>query len=138
MAEKNNDWIHETLDRAVRDISNLGVFPNEMIEAKSLWSIPGRIMVGQMRQLDEPTMFIWFIGGNIPTDHIGGAAAKTAREALRHFSMKWQLDAARYADPETRKTHGLDPNLDWDQMTAKLVAKAEELYAMGEDERLWQ
>ena len=52
--------------------------------------------------------------------------------------MKWQLDAQRYADPATRKAHGLDESKDWSAMTRKLVTKAEQLYAMAETDRLWR
>ena len=51
--------------------------------------------------------------------------------------MKWQLDAERYADPETRRAHGLSESHDWKRMVGKLVARAEELYVMAEDDRLW-
>jgi len=132
------DWIRTTLDKAVRDISDLGIIPDELIEARAVWSVPGKVMIGQVRQANEPAIFVWFISGDLPTDHIGPTAASTAREALRNFSLKWQLDAARYADPATRKAHGLDESRDWNLMTKKLVAKAEELYAMAEDDRLWR
>ncbi len=135
--ESADEWTRSTLDKAVRDISDLGVIPDEILEARSLWSIPGRVMIGQARQADEPTLFVWFISGDLPTDYIGPSAATTPREALRNFSMKWQLDAERYLDPATRKAHGLDESKDWKSMTDKLIAKAEELYAMSEDDRLW-
>lgn len=132
-----DDWQRKTLDKAVGDIGDLGVIPDEMIEARTLWSVPGKVMIGQARQAHEPTLFVWFISGELPTDAIGSAAATTPREALRHFALKWQMDAERYRDPATRKAHGLDESKDWNAMTAKLVAKAEELYAMAEDDRLW-
>lgn len=132
-----DEWARDTLDRAVRDITSLDIIPDRMIEARPMWAVPGKVMIGQARQAHEPTQFVWFICGDLPTDTIGPAAATTPREALRHFSMKWQLDAERYRDPATRKAHGLDESKDWNAMTAKLVAKAEELYVMAETEKLW-
>ena len=136
-SDSHDDWLRETLDKAVSDISKLGVIPDEMLEARPLWSIPGQVMIGQARQAHEPSLFVWFISGNLPTDTIGPSAAATPRDALRNFSLKWQLDAEQYRDPATRKAHGLDESHDWDAMTAKLIAKAEELYAMASDDRLW-
>ena len=133
-----SSWIRSTLDKAVRDISDLGVIPDELIEARHVWSLPGKVMIGQVRQANEPAIFVWFISGDLPTDHIGPSAAATAREAMRNFSIKWQLDAERYKDPATRKAHGLDESRDWGLMTKKLVTKAEELYAMAEDDKLWR
>jgi hypothetical protein len=138
--EKTNahdDWARNTLDKAVSDISALGIIPDEILEARALWSVPGKVMIGQARQAHEPSMFVWFISGDLPTDTIGPAAAATPREALRNFSLKWQLDAEQYRDPATRKAHGLDESHDWNAMTARLIKKAEELYAMADDDRLW-
>ena len=132
-----DDWQRKTLDKAVRNIADLGVLPDEIVEARALWSIPGKVMIGQARQAHEPTLFVWFISGELPTDTIGPSAAATPREAMRHFSLKWQMDAERYRDPAARKAHGLDESRDWNAMTARLVAKAEELYAMAEDDGLW-
>lgn len=133
-----DDWTRSTLDRAVSDISDLGVIPDEILEARALWSVPGKVMIGQARQASEPSVYVWFISGDLPTDYIGPTAATNPREALKTFSMKWQMDAERYRDPATRRAHGLDESKDWGAMTSKLIAKAEELYAMSEDDRLWR
>jgi len=132
-----SDWIREILDKAVREIAELGVMADELVEARPVWSVPNKIMIGQVRVANEPTTFIWIICGDLPTDHISSTVASTAREALRHFSLKWQLDASRYDDPATRKAFGLDETQDWSRFTKQLIAKAEELYAMAEDEGLW-
>ena len=137
MSENNSDWISDTLDKAVQDTAKLGVIPDELIEARAIWSVENKVLIGQVRQAGDSAGFLWFICGDLPTDHIGGPSASTPREALRHFSLKWQLDAQKYADPEVRKAHGLDPAQNWERMTASLVAKAEELYSMAEDEKLW-
>lgn len=133
-----SDWIRQTLDKAVRDISDLGVIPDELVEARPVWTVNGEVMIGQARKANDPSLVFWFISGNLPTDYISLTAASTARDALRHFSMKWQLDAERYADPATRKAHGLDESKDWSLLTKKLITKAEQLYAMAETDRLWR
>lgn len=142
MSKQNHDaaaeWTRTALDKALADLTDLGVIQDVLVESRVAWSIPGKVMIGQARHAAEPGVSVWFISGDLPTDYIGGSAATTPREALRYFSMKWQIDAERYNDPETRKAHGLDEGRDWSSMTAKLVAKAEELYAMSADDRLWQ
>lgn len=132
------DWTRTVLDKTLADLADLGVMRDELVETRVGWSIPGKLMIGQARHMAEPAVFVWFISGDLPTDTIAGSAATTPREALRYFSMKWQVDAERYRDPDTRKAHGLDESKDWAAMTAKLIAKAEELYAMSADDRLWQ
>lgn len=131
-------WMREILDKAVLDIEALGIFADEVVEARPVWSVPDKVMIGQLRVANEPGSFRWIICGDLPTDHISSTVAANAREALRHFSLKWQLDAARYEDPAMRKQHGLDESKDWNHLTRQLVAKAEELYAMAEDDALWQ
>lgn len=133
-----SEWTREILDKAVQDIERLGIFPDELVEARAVWSLPEKVMIGQVRVANEPASFRWFICGDLPTDHISSSAASNAREALRHFSLKWQLDAERYGDPATRRAHSLDETKDWERMTKQLIAKAEELYEMTEDDRLWQ
>ena len=131
-------WAREILDKAVGDLEALGIFADELVEARPVWSLPDKVMIGQIRVASEPGSFRWIICGDLPTDHISSSAAANAREAMRHFSLKWQLDAARYEDPATRKQHGLDESKDWAGMTRQLVAKAEELYAIAENDGLWR
>jgi hypothetical protein len=54
---------------------------------------------------------------------VGSAVATPPRDAARHFSLKWQLDAARNIEPALAET---------------LIAKAEALYELVEDESLWE
>jgi hypothetical protein len=136
--EAASGWIRDTLDKAVHEITTLGVITDELVEARPVWSVPYKVMIGQVRVANEPGSFRWIICGDLPTDHISSTVAGNAREALRHFSLKWQLDASRYEDPATRKAFGLDENVNWSLHTERLIAKAEELYAMAENESLWQ
>ncbi|MCH7820789.1 MAG: DUF4826 family protein [Proteobacteria bacterium] len=131
-------WIRETLDKAVQEITSLGVIDDKLVEARPVWSVPYKVMIGQVRVANDQSTFRWIISGDLPTDHISSTVAATPREAVRYFSIKWQRDATRYNDPAARKAHGLDETLDWNQLTEKLVAKAEELYDMAGDDRLWR
>jgi len=117
------EWLRETLDAAVEVSTTLGVIEDALFEARPVWSLPQKVMIGQIRAANERTSFTWVICGDYPTDHIGSAAATTARDAARHFSLKWQLDAARHTDPS---------------FAAKLTDWAEELYEIVEDDSLWQ
>lgn len=118
-----SEWTRETFDRGVREIIDLGVLDAAVVEARPSWALPGSIVIGQIREANEPTVFTWVICGDLPTAHLGSAAATTPRDVARHFSLKWQLDAAQNADPAVAKT---------------LVAKAEALYDLVDDESLWQ
>ena len=41
---------------------------------------------------------LWCIAGDFPTDLASSKVAENAREALRYFSMSWQLQAAKLED----------------------------------------
>jgi hypothetical protein len=131
-------WAREQLDRAISETIERGVFIDEVIEAKPVWVLHEKVTIGQAREASRPDSFVWIICGDLPTDHIGSSAAETPRDALRYFSLKWQMDADRYNDPAVRKAHGWREDQDLSLLTNQLVAKAEELYDIAEEESLWQ
>lgn len=130
-------WAREELDRAVQEITDQGVIDSPLVESRLAWSKPFEVVIGQLRDQGDETEFLWIVGGTVPVDCAHSRTAATPREAVRHFSMKWQLDAARYQEPATRERLALDPSRDWQALGAALVAKAEFLYAIFDDERLW-
>ena len=116
-------WIRQQLDDAVEQVLSRGVINDKLAEARPVWSIPDKVMIGQIRVPSEPGSFIWIICGDFPVDCIGASVAATARDAARHFSLKWQLDAAQQNEPS---------------LATILIRKAEELYEFAEEDRLWE
>lgn len=131
-------WIRENFDRGVREITERGVLEGDMVEARVAWALPKIAVIGQVRETYDSDSFLWLICGGVPTDHIGSGAAETPRDALRHFSLKWQKDAAQYADPEVRARQGLREDVDWEPLAAKLAKTAEGLYEIVDDDQFWQ
>jgi hypothetical protein len=130
-------WAREKLRKAVDETIQRGVFVDQVVEAKPIWVLHEKVAVGQARESSQPDTFVWIICGDFPTDHIGSAAAATPRDALRHFALKWQMDAERYEIPAVRKTHGWPEDTDLSDLTDQLIAKADELYAIAEEDSLW-
>ena len=130
-------WAREQLRRAVDETTQRGVFVDQVVEAKPIWVLHEKIAIGQARESSRPDSFVWLICGDLPTDYVGSQAAANPRDALRHFSLKWQMDAERYQDPAVRKAHGLSEDKDVSHLTDQLVAKAEELYAIAEEDSHW-
>jgi len=114
-------WLRLQLDAAVQELMNNGVVENLLVEAKPAWVFPLQILIGKIRAQGDSRQFRWFICGEVPTDHLDSTGASTPREAARYFAMKWQLDAAR-------RQEGFDK---------QLADKAEALYALVDDTRLW-
>jgi len=131
-------WIRESFDRGVREITERGVLEGDMVEARVSWALPKIVVIGQVRETYDSESFLWVICGDLPTDHVGSTAATTPREALRHFSLKWQKDAAQYANPELREKHSLRTDVEWDALAAKLARTAEGLYEIVDDDQFWQ
>jgi hypothetical protein len=130
-------WAKEELDKAVREITDQGAIESLLVEARPAWAKPFDIVIGQLRDQGAETEFLWIIGGTMPIDYIHSAVAATPRDAARHFSMKWQLEAARYGNPADRLRLGLNPTVDWEARGKALVTKAEYLHTIVVDDQLW-
>lgn len=113
-------WAKEQVDRAVADLMQSGEVHGSMIEGRVSWAMPGRFVIGQVRDKDNLGGFIWVIAGDFKTDRVGSSVAATPREAARHFALKWQLDA------------------DKAEADDGLVQCAEELYAVTEHDAAWE
>ena len=137
-SEEVATWIKETLDKAVEEIMQRGIFDSVLVEARPVWTLPYQVVIGQVRPEKEKAMFVWVISGVVPVDCIDASVASTPRDAARHFALKWQLDAARYRDPSVQKTLGPAQEQSWDQLGESLAERAETLYEMVENESLWQ
>ncbi len=123
MDESTKVWMRNLVDLAVRGTGEMNVYDEAMLEARPEWALPQRLLVGKVRPQMDPHAFHWFICGEVPLDYLPGNVATSPREALRHFAMKWQLDAERSTDEE---------------LSHALVENAEAIYALADDERAWQ
>jgi len=123
MDDETKSWMREMTDLAVRGTGEVGMYDEAIVESRPEWALPNRLLLGKVRTQSNARAFHWFICGEIPLDYLPGDVATTPREALRHFSMKWQLDAER-SDDDTR--------------SQELVENAEAVYDLADDERFWQ
>jgi len=70
----------------------------------------------------------WVIGGDLPIDHACADVAFNTREAVHHFSLKWQLQAE----------HLMEANMTKQTKLAQLLSsKSKTLFQMFNDESLW-
>jgi len=70
----------------------------------------------------------WILCGDLPSDYSPIAVAKNAREAIKYFSLKWQMQAEnllKIGDTEQNKYAQL------------LIGRADGLYKLQSDESLW-
>ncbi len=135
--EQLKAWTKKQLDTAVRELMNLGVIDSLIIEAKPAWVLPFQILIGKIRARGQSKNFGWFICGEVPTDFLKSTLAATPRDAARHFAMKWQLKAARHRRMASQEPGGTEPESGQEDPGDQLVFKAEALYSLVDDARLW-
>jgi len=136
--EQLKAWTKKQIDAAVRKLTGPGAIDSIIIEAKPAWVLPFQILIGKIRAHGQLTDFDWFICGEVPTDTLESTVAPTPREAARHFAMKWQLEAARHQDLTGQESRGTEPESGGEDPGEQLAFKAEALYSLVDDARLWQ
>lgn len=123
MDKKTKKWLRSLIDLAVRGADEMNLYDEAVVEARAEWALPSRLLVGKIRPQMDLRAFHWFICGEVPLDYLPGNVAAAPREALRHFAMKWQLDAERADDAESADV---------------LIENAEAIYALADDKRVWE
>jgi hypothetical protein len=141
MPQKNMDtdeamaWAKTALEGAIQEVSDHGLIDSPLLESRLAWAMPFDFVIGQLRDQGNRIEFLWVIGGSVPVDTVHSGVAPTARDAARYFSMKWQLDATRLENPTSRESSGTDHSRVSEAKA--LVAMAEYLYAIVDDDRYW-
>jgi hypothetical protein len=132
------EWIKEQLHEAVRELGDKGIVESIIVEAKPAWVFPFQILLGKIREKDQSGGFAWFIcGEEIPTDYMHSSKASSPREAVRHFSLKWQLKATRKNEAHLKSAGKWMPGTQLDHGNNQLVEQAEALYELVNEDSLW-
>lgn len=124
--EQKQAWIREQYQKATKYLADKGVVTASVAPQNSRYLVPV-VAVWKLKTLDNQA--VWVISGDLPCDHIASSAADSVREALRNFSMKWQLQAQNIEQNATD-----DTQLNFAKL---LVSRAEGLYQLFENESLW-
>ncbi len=79
----------------------------------------------------------WVITGDVPHDHIPSGNAKDARDAIRNFSLRWQLQAENILNG--LENNRIQPDIIETQkkFAALLISRAHSLYDIFEKDELW-
>ncbi len=120
-------WQRECFQNAQKHLAEKGIIPHTVVEKDSRYLAP-LCAVWKLKAQDGKTY--WVITGRLPTDHVEVTAASNAREALRYFSLQWQLKADQIVNAGIRDKTQLDfANL--------LIRRAHGLYEVYEKDELW-
>ncbi|WP_040551529.1 DUF4826 family protein [Rheinheimera nanhaiensis] len=122
------EWVRAQFQKANEHLASKGIIPDNVAVNDSRY-LPPYLAVWKLNTKDKQTF--WVISGDLPTDHLPLSAAKDAREAVRAFSLNWQLKAQQIIAAATMdKTQQDFANL--------LIGRAQGLYEMFEKDELWR
>ena len=127
--EQRQQWVREQFQNANKYLAERGLISDQILTKESRYLAPD-IAVWKFKLQNGKR--VWVINGRVTTDHVGAEAANTARDAMRYFSLQWQLKA------ENIRALGDAADATQRQMAELLVRNAEGLYVIADDEAFWR
>jgi hypothetical protein len=124
--EQQQAWTREQYLKATKYLGEKGLVTKSVADTQSRYLVP-ILAVWKINLLDKSV--VWVISGDLPTDHIVLEKNEPARDVIRHFSFKWQIQAEGLLQSKNQEQK------EYGQL---LVNKAEVLYQLYENEELWQ
>lgn len=124
--EQKQAWIREQYLKATKYLADKGLVTESVSDTESRYLVP-IMAVWKINLLDKTA--VWVISGDLPTDHIALNSGEPARDVVRHFSLKWQLQAENLLRLEDKAQH---------QFAQLLIGRADGLYKIYEKAELWQ
>lgn len=118
-------WVREQYLAATKFLADKGLVTQSVNDKDSRYLVP-LMSVWKINLADKTS--VWVITGDLPTDFAALSVAETARDSLRHFAMKWQVQAEnllRAKEPEQQ------------EFAKYLVSRAEGLYQLFDKDALW-
>jgi len=120
--------VREQFQKANKHLAENGVLFESVVTNESRYLVP-YLAVWKIK--DTNNAMYWVMSGDLPTDYIAESTAATARDAIKHFAMAWQLKAANL-----RASEGADAtSLEYAEL---LESRAEGLHAIQNQDELWQ
>ncbi len=124
--EEQQKWVREQYQVATKYLAEKGLVTNTVQVEESRYLIP-ILAVWKLTLIDGKKC--WVLCGDLPTDHSSIDVAHDAREALRHFALKWQMQAENLLQAGDEKQN---------EFAKLLIARAEGLYDIVENDSVWQ
>ncbi|MGL5392004.1 MAG: DUF4826 family protein [Shewanella sp.] len=130
MEALRQEWVRTQFQKANRFLAEKGVIPSKVLADESRYLVP-YLAIWKMEAKRPSSKTYWVMSGDLPSDFVDVKVAKTARDALRHFSMMWQMQA------ENLIRSGAVRDATQAKFAQLLVSRAESLYRMHNDDKLW-
>ncbi len=123
---EQQQWIREQYQAATKYLAQKGLISKSVVVEESRYLIP--LFAVWKITLTDGNKY-WVLSGDLPSDHSGVDVAPNARDAIRHFSFKWQMQAENLLKADDKEQN---------EFAQLLIGRAEGLYKLYEDETLWQ
>jgi hypothetical protein len=123
--QEKQEWLREKYQVATKFLADKGLVTVSVSDADSRYIIP-IMSVWKLNLIDKSS--VWVIAGDLPTDYVEGNVAKDAREAVRHFSYKWQMQADQLLQAQSNEQH---------EFANILINRAENLYNIFTKDEIW-
>lgn len=124
--EQQQQWIKNQYQVATKYLAEKGVVTQSVQVEESRYLVP-ILALWKLTSIDGNKF--WVLCGDLPSDHSSVDVAPNAREAIRHFSLKWQMQAENLLQAK---------NEEQNEFAHLLIGRADGLYKLFNDESLWQ
>lgn len=124
-------WIQQQFQKANRHLAEKGIVPTKVLADESRYLFP-YIALWKIEVAKPTKKVFWVLSGDLPCDFVDCSVAKNARDVLKHFSLHWQLKAEKLMHSGATK----DPAQN--EFAKLLINKAQGLYDLQDNDRLWQ
>jgi len=95
----------------------------------ALWSVDSRRAPGRAGW--------WAVSGDVPTDYVSSADAKTARDAMRVFANQWEALAKKMLCGESDADMRIGARDQWPELAPLLSVRAKLLRRVAADDSHW-
>jgi hypothetical protein len=125
--EQLSAWVKAQFQRANKHLAENGVLFESVVTAESRYLAPF-VAIWKIKVSDGK--FYWVISGDVPADFMPYASEKNARDALRGFSLRWQLQADNILNSGSQDKTQLE-------FAETLITKAEKIYELFSNDKAW-
>ena len=137
--EALESWYKPLLHHTVKEMVRIKAVTGVAVQAAPAWMLPHEILIAKVWGMNQESDFVWSISiDKFIADYVAGSVAPTPREAARHFSMKWQMDADRLLAMDENKAPVAKPDLDVKAYSKQLIQHAETLYDLANRDEAWE
>jgi hypothetical protein len=133
--EENREWILEMKAKLLKYCRNKELGADRILDKQyaglapyfALWAVENR----------KEHKKYWVITGDLPNDHLPYEVAGTPRDALRHFSLSWQLKAEKMQQKLEQNDLLMGTPEQHKEMINLLQDRATNLYNLSADDKIW-